>query len=104
MTLKRKPLGSYVDGVWIEGNPVATTILASVQPAKPEDLQSLPENRRALATYKVYTDAELFGVLEGVRNPDILVIYGEDYEIAQVGIWQNGLVNHYKALAVRVQP
>ncbi len=104
LAANRKPIGSYVDGVWVEPEGLAFTVLASVQPATPEDLQSLPENRRTLATYRLYTDTQLFRALEGVRNPDTVIINGEEYEIAQVSAWQNGIIGHYKCLAVRVQP
>jgi hypothetical protein len=104
LTVSRKSLGAYVNGIWVQNEDYSFTILASVQPATPEDLQSLPENRRTLTAYRIYTDTQLLSALEGVRNPDTMTINDEEYEIAQVGVWQNGVINHYKCLAVRVQP
>jgi len=105
ITVKRPTAGSYVNGLWVAtSTPTEIIIQASVQPATTEDLQSLPEGRRQLGAYKLYTDTQLQSVLENANNPDIVVINGEDYEVAQVEPWQNGIVNHYKILAVRIQP
>lgn len=104
LVANRKPMGTYVNGVWTEEAGLDFTILASVQPATPEDLQSLPENRRTFTAYRIYTDVIMLSALEGVRNPDTVTINGEQYEISQVAMWQNGVINHYRCLAVRIQP
>jgi len=104
VTVKRYADGAYVNGVWVEGAETTLTVKASVQPATTEDLQSLPENRRQLGAYRIYTDSELKSVVENANNPDKVVIDSTDYEVAQVQPWKNGLIEHYKALAVRVQP
>lgn len=102
--VKRPPAGDYVDGVWVEGAPSNFDIKASVQPASGEDMESLPENRRTLATYRLYTDIHLLENLEGVRNPDVVTLFGEDYEVTKVFPWRNGIIDHYKILATRIQP
>ncbi len=105
LTVKRPAGGSYVNGKWVEsGAPSEITIKASVQPATTEDLQSLPENRRQYGAYRVYSSTQFQSLEEDENNPDVVVIGGNDYEIAQVQPWQNGIVPHYKAIAVRVQP
>lgn len=103
LSLTRKGAGSYVDGVWVDGANQALTIKASVQPATPEDLLSLPENRRTAAAYRLYSDFAFRGALEDAHNPDRVVIGGENYEVTAVSIWQNGVIPHYKAIATRLQ-
>lgn len=104
LIVTRYAAGGYVNGAWVEGASSQVTIQASVQPASAEDLQSLPENRRALGAYKLYSSAPFQGVIEGQRNPDTVVINGDTYEVARVDPWQNGVIHHYKTLVVRVQP
>lgn len=104
VTVKRPAAGSYVNGVWVEGAQSTLIIKASVQPATAEEMESLPEARRNLGVYKLYTDTQLQNLLENANNPDIVVIGGHDYEIMRCEPWQNNIVNHYKALAARVQP
>lgn len=105
LTVKRPSGGSYVNGVWVDDTaPTETTVQASVQPATTEDLQSLPEARRQLGAYRIYSTTKFQSLEEDVNNPDIVVIGGFDFEVAQVQPWQNGVIPHYKAIAVRVQP
>lgn len=104
LTVYRPSNGAYVNGVWVEsGDDVVLTINASVQPATTEDLQSLPESRRNLGAYRLYSSEPFQTITEGSKNPDIVQIYGDDYEIAESSPWQNGVQNHHKSLAVRVQ-
>ena len=103
VTIKRKAPGQFTNGVWQDGAETTFSIEASVQPTTPEDLQSLPESRRMGTSYRLYTDIRLFTVTEKSSNPDVAVIDGEDYEIAMVSIWQNNIIPHYKAIAVRDQ-
>jgi len=104
VTMLRPPAGQYVDGRWTEGAPVESSILASVQPASGQDMESLPEARRTMATYRLYTDTQLYEALENVRNPDIVVLFGEEYEVVKVFPWRNGVLEHWKVLASRRQP
>jgi len=104
LKVKRVATGSYVSGEWVDGTVSEITIHASVQPMNANDLQSLPENRRAEGGFKLFSDERFQTVSEGERNPDIVEIEGEDYEIASCDPWKNGLIEHHKSLAVRVQP
>ena len=104
VVVKRPAAGSYVNGVWVAGAESTLSVKASVQPATTEDLQSLPENRRTLGAYRLYSSTRFQSLVEGEQNPDIIVIDGQDYEVTQVEPWLNGIITHYKALAVRVQP
>lgn len=104
VTVTRPAQGSFVNGIWVDGTTTTLTIDASVQPANTNDLQSLPENRRTLGVYVLYSDVPFQSAIENKQNPDIVKINGEDYEIAKSMPWQNDVVSHYKAMAVRVQP
>jgi hypothetical protein len=104
LTVKRPAAGTWVGGRWQDGVIRTLTIKASVQPATTDDLQSLPESRRTLGVYRLYSDEPFQSVIEGKQNPDIVEIYGDDYEVMQSMPWQNNLINHYKTLVARVQP
>lgn len=102
---KRPPNGSYVDGVYVQGEPVTIpNVRASIQPASSDDLQTLDENRRTQATFRLYTETKLREALEGVHNPDIVTIDSEDYEVVKVFPWKNNILPHYKVLVQRKQP
>ena len=92
LTVTRPAAGIYVDGLWVDGATSSLEIKASVQPATTDDLQSLPENRRQLGAYRLYSDSPFQSAKEGVQNPDLVVIHGDTYEIAQSEPWKNGVV------------
>lgn len=106
LTVKRYATGAYnaSTGMWANGAESETEIKASVQPATADDMEVLPENRRRDSAYRLYTEEPFTVVSEGTQNPDLVVIDGEDYEIARCEPWKNGLITNYKSLAVRVQP
>lgn len=112
MSRFRKPVqilrfaeGAYVDGRWVPGSPTEFCITASVQPTRPEDLQSLPEGRRVLASYRLYTNDVLFVPREGSNGqPDRAVIKDEEFEIMALADWDNGIRTHRRYLAVRMDP
>lgn len=94
--------GRYVNGRWEEGARNQISVTASVQPANDKDMQSLPEGRREASTFAIFTSMELLGPSEdGKTNPDILILFGDEYEVVSVERWQNSVINHYKALAQR---
>ena len=68
----------------------------SVQPAKGDDLKLLPEGRREEATVSVYTR-------DDIRNGDLLTIRGDVYEVLNVQVWDNNILPHRQALAVKMQ-
>lgn len=102
VTVRRPPAGAYVDGRWVEGVPSEFSILASVQPANGEDLQALPEGRRKDAVYKLYTDTVLLSASpEAKRNPDRVVLFGEEFEVRNCQPWQNNVIPHFKVIVSR---
>ena len=104
ITATRKSAGAYVDGVWVEGSETAFTFYGSKQSLSGDDMLSLPEGRRNRETYLIYTSTELIaGDVDNKINPDIVVFDGVDFEIINVEPWQNGIYNHYKAVASKKQ-
>ena len=100
----RKAAGTHVDGTWVEGVETAFTFYGSLQPLTGKDMLSLPEGRRDRETYLIYTSTELMAVdVNNQVNPDIVTINGNEFEIIQVEPWQNGIYNHYKAVASKKQ-
>lgn len=105
VTVTRAGQGAWVEGVWVPGSEETLSVLASIQPVTPEDLQMLPEGRRLDARYALFSDTELNGALEGSgQDPDRVTLFGEDHEIAAVGRWRNNVINHYRYVALRSQP
>jgi len=108
ITLRRPAPGSYVEGRWVEGAYTDSTITASIQPLKGEDMESLPEGRRDSEAYKMYTSTLVKTVQEAGsnQNADRVIFFGKEFEVHQVNEWQNNsnftIVNHYKYLVLRI--
>jgi hypothetical protein len=100
VVIHRLGVGSYVKGVFTEGSPSTESIKASVQPATSHDLQSLPEGRRNVKAYRLYTSTRLRMVTDS--NPDRVELYGETYEVNYEGVWQNKIINHYKYIVTKI--
>src|SRR6188768_3661806 len=88
LTIYRKTLGSYVNGLWVDGIETAIPITASIQPTTGEELLSLPEGRRNKKTYALFSSSKI-NLIVSEQNPDEIEIYGERYEIIRVEVWQN---------------
>lgn len=100
ITLKRVAPGSYdVNGVWVEGAVTSSTIAASVQPASGKELDRLPEGRMYKEAFTLYTSTALNA--DEDNNADQVTIFGKDFTIVNVEVWRNGILPHYKALAIR---
>ena len=97
ITGTRKTTGEYVNGVWTPAVPAPLTIASSVQPTTGDDMQRLPEGRRIDAAYTLRSKSE-------IRNGDVFDLFGVDHEVVRVEPWQNGVIPHYMALTVAVQP
>lgn len=94
--------GSYdSDGIWSEGSEIISIIKASVQPTSPNDVEQIPEGRREQKSYTLFTDTNLIA-LGYHQNSDKFEIDGEIFEAVNVESWQNNIINHYKAIVVRI--
>jgi len=108
ITLRRLSVGSYVNGVWVEGSPTDSTITASIQPITGEEMQELPEARRESETYNMYTSTTILTVQQAGsnQNPDRVLFFGKEFEVFDVRPWQNNtnftIVNHYRYFCSRI--
>ena len=103
LTVNRNTSLSIVKGQHDPTNDVwdSFQIKASVQPLDGKTLATLPENQRTLETYRVYTSTELKTIREKEvpkLKADRITIFGRLFEVIRVDNWQNGLINHYKAI------
>ena len=101
LTVTLKTDGAYTKGRWSETTSTST-ISASVQPLTGQEINTLPENRRAATWLKLYSSDDIPG-LTG-NNPATITINSLEYEIYAKLPWQNGLISHYKYLVVANEP
>lgn len=101
----QRPGGAYDEnGRWQESAAGSFSFEASVQPLSPREIKSLPEGRRAAASFRLYTNFALRTVDDkNARNPDRITIvdragFSRLYEVVSVEDWGNGIVPHYKAV------
>jgi hypothetical protein len=109
-SLFRKPLsgtrfgtGAYVKGIWQEGVASVIGLEASVQPTTAHDLLFLAIARRERKTYTLYTDFKLLALTAGQKNPDIVDINGERFEVTAEAPWQNNVISHFKYIVTLCQ-
>ena len=107
LTIKRQGAGSYVNGRWTDGTTVtpAPTITANVQPANTRDLLLLPESERTKEWVKLYTSDLIRTMNEGTGGwaADEFTWNGYVYRVMRVKRYQMGVLDHYMALAARVE-
>ncbi len=105
LQVTRKLAGSYnSSGKWVDGaTSVVLTIQASVQPLLGKDVKTLPENRRSVESYVLYTNTNLtvLDELTGLRG-DTVAINSRNYEIVARHDWQNSVISHYKYIVQRI--
>ncbi len=78
-------------------------VMASVQTLKPNEMMLLPEGSRQARAVKIYTDVELFTSDQHKgTQADRIVWRGRKFEIIASDIYQNDVINHYRAYAVEV--
>lgn len=105
LKVKRPPIGHYVDGLWVDtGQEEEFTILASVQGVNAEVLQTLPEGYRTSETHILYTNTRLNTSTVNLRNPDVVVINDNEFQVIKV-TEQNNIkdhpTNHYEVVVVK---
>ncbi len=102
--------GSWVNGRWVEGQEVGSTVRASIQPATKGDydqLQAQDSGRRVESAIRLYTRVQLNVAGDDDTNGDIVIYSGDRYLITAESNWQMGMgggVDHYRYLAVRQKP
>ena len=102
--VRRSVAGSRVKGVYVSPPPKRISISANIQPMiKSTDTMMLPEGDRSKEAIKIYTTTALFSVREGTNSvvADVIEWQGSEWEIVKVVHYQMGVLDHFKALAVR---
>lgn len=105
LTILRYPQGSYVNGKWVIAEPDEVEITANLQPAKWDGVQQMPESDRTDKWCKVLSESLLRTKKEGDGgyDADRFVWQGDLYEVKKTKQWDMGVLDHFEALAVRVE-
>lgn len=102
--IQRQPSGYYDEhGRWKDRPIESLTIKALVQPASPDDMSSLPENRRSRATISVWTSESLQVLDVSKKNqPDKIEYQDNVYEAFSQTDWSR--FGFFVTLATRIEP
>lgn len=103
LTVTRSVAGSYVSGVYQDGLTSTIAMGACVQPARPKDVQALPEGLRSEQALLVFTAVALNAATAAGAKGDTFAFEGATYEVRQTEPW-NQMAGFYKAIAVKVTP
>lgn len=86
-------------GKFIPGASTTITINASIQPATPDDILTLPEGDRTKESFRFYSYPELKNIdVSRLREGDVVPYRAANYRVASVEHWPN----YSKAIIVRV--
>ena len=97
--------GNHVNGVWDAPDSKEFTIEASVQGVDNESIQTVPEGYRDKEVYVLYTDSKMQTVVVGIRNPDVVIIDGDKYQVVKVTERKNFpsyAIRHYEVIVVKI--
>lgn len=107
LDITRRTSTTYVNGRPVPGIGSLVQVVCNVQPVlKSSDTILLPESDRSKACLKVYTKGqELFELKEGPDGhaADQFYWQGDKYEVMKVINYAMGVLNHYKAICMRVE-
>lgn len=101
----RKTQGQYVDGEWVEGVESTVTLEVNIQPLKEAELMLLPEADRGKQWWKIYCAEQIRMDKQGDTgwDADEFVYQGDRYKVMKVENYAMGILNHFKALAARME-
>lgn len=103
----RREAATYDKGRPVPGLETIVPVVCNVQPIlKTTDTMLLPEADRSKACIKVYTKGgEIRQLKEGVNGwaADRFVWEGDLYEVMKAINYRMGVLNHYKAICMRVE-
>jgi hypothetical protein len=105
-TVTRTARGSVARGKTSAGTTSSVTIVGSIWPASGNDMQRLPENRRATSALNLVTTTELYVGGQGeAYEADKVTVDGETYEVTDVDNWTDSLSRSigYKCLLTVVR-
>jgi len=88
VTVKRRAVGSWADGIFTRGAETLISMEAIVQPSGKKQLDKLPENERTRDAINVWTRAKLLiSSVEDQQAADVVTWNGKDYEVLAVEDW-----------------
>ncbi len=91
------------DGRWVEGAAEKLCLEGSVQPAKEEDVQRLPEGFRNKKAIRIYSEKEFKATNpETQTKGDVLAWEGDLYEVQMI-TKHTKIMPHWKVIAVRIE-
>lgn len=95
---------TFVKGRAVQPAQTTVTILASIQPATPNDLKQLPELERTEEIIKVFSADPLYTANEEAQTPaDIIIWQGKHYRVFGPMPYQQSILDHYETLAKKVK-
>lgn len=105
LNIFRYPAGQWVNREWVKGDPTQIEIWANIQPAKWNEVQQMPESDRTNKWCKLFTGSCIRTKREGTDSHDADRFYwqGDLFEIRKVQHWSMGVLDHFEAMAVRVE-
>lgn len=103
----RRSASTMVRGRPVEGTQTTVEIVCNVQPIlKSSDTMLIPEGDRSKACLKVYTKGDpMLSLREGGNGykADRFYWQGDLYEVMKVINYDMGVLNHFKAICMRVE-
>ena len=107
LDVTRREAATIVRGRPVPGAETQVPVVGNVQPIlKSSDTILLPEADRSKACLKVYTKgSEMKALREGGNGwaADRFVWEGDLYEVMKVINYRMGVLNHYKAICMRIE-
>lgn len=91
--------GSYVNGRWVAGSPVALSFNGVVQNATAEDLKVLEEGLRTEEAIKIHTTTKLVPQIGDTTTGDIISYDSKSWLVHNVADRKIG--RYYKAIATK---
>lgn len=103
----RRTAKTVVRGRSVDGEQTIVNVVCNVQPVlKSSDTMLIPEGDRSKACLKVYTKGDpMLSLKEGGNGYDADRFYwqGDLYEVMKVINYDMGVLNHFKAICMRVE-
>ncbi len=89
VTIIRQTKGGYVDGLFVEGQELFIKALASVQPATPQQIKSVPEGERSADLRAIYINKPIYVAGQFAQVSDSIKFKNTRYKIIAVGDWDD---------------
>tara|TARA_R110000744_G_C19371770_1_gene563154 strand:+ start:27528 stop:27908 length:381 start_codon:yes stop_codon:yes gene_type:complete len=100
--------GGYVDGIWQEPSQSPVVLEVNIQPLGYQETMLLPEAERSRQAWKIYCADEIRSdqeskLLNSGWRGDEFEYQGYRYKVMKVYNYSMGILDHYKAIAQRIE-